>query len=87
MSNSAAKKPVVVCAGPTRIKRFTFRMGCPGGHLDGEEFMVDATSEELAMQKATEYCINLSHRIGVSLVETTETVQFASQPYAARVKW
>lgn len=86
MSNSAAKKPVVG-AGPIRIKRFTFRMGCPGGHLDGEEFMVDATSEELAMQKATEYCINLSHRIGVELVDTTDTVQFASQPYAARVKW
>lgn len=86
MSNSAAKRPVVVATGPIRIKRFTFRMGCPGGHLDGEEFMVDATSEELAMQKAIEYVTNLSRRIGVELVETHDTVQMASSPYAGRVK-
>lgn len=84
MSNAATKQ--VPFASPIRIKRFTFKMVQPEGHLDGEEFMVDATSEELAMQKAIEYVTNLSRRIGVELVETHNTVQVASAPYAGRVK-
>lgn len=85
MSNSATLRPVTFTS-PLRIKRFTFQMVQPEGHLDGEEFMVDATSEELAMQKAIEYVTNLSRRIGVALVETHDTVQMASAPYAGRVK-
>lgn len=38
------------------------------------------------MQKAVEYVTNLSRRIGVALVETHDTVQMASAPYAGRVK-
>lgn len=83
MSNNATK-PVV--AGPVRIKRYTFEMVCPGGHLDGEQFMVEATTEELALQRAIEYTTNLSRRIGVRLEATTETVMFASHPYVGRVQ-